>query len=392
MIDHKLIRITTVPQSLRGLLKGQLKFMSENGFDVIGVSSPGDALEDVKKNEGIRVRALQMTRSISIFQDLKSLFNLFIFFKKEKPQIVHSHTPKAGTLSMLAAKLAGVPYRLHTIAGLPLLEAKGKKRLLLDIVEKITYACATHIYPNSVGLKDIILKANYTNPKKLKVLANGSSNGINTAYFDPNLYSSFDRTELRNKLQIASDDFIFIFVGRLVADKGINELIAAFTNFSKTNDNVKLLLVGPYEEVMDPLYPETISQINTNSAIISVGVQADVRPYFAIADSLVFPSYREGFPNVVMQAGAMGLPSIVTNINGCNEIITHLSNGLIIPVKNIEAIENSMSFMLFEKNKYNLMKGNSREFIVGRYNQHMVWKAILNEYEKILNPISNEEL
>ncbi|WP_271424712.1 glycosyltransferase family 4 protein [Aequorivita sinensis] len=388
MIDHKLIRITTVPQSLRGLLRGQLKFMSENGFNVIGVSSPGEALNEVEINEGIRVKAIPMTRTISVLQDLKSLYRLYILFKKEKPQIVHSHTPKAGTLSMIAAKLAGVPYRLHTVAGLPLLEAKGKKRLLLDIVEKITYACATKIYPNSIGLKEIIIDANYTNSEKLKVLANGSSNGINTTYFDPHLFTDIDQMELREKLKIASNDFVFIFVGRLVTDKGINELVSAFKAIKKNHHKkVKLLLVGPLEENLDPLLPKTIEEINNNPDIVSVGYQKDVRPYFSIANSLIFPSYREGFPNVVMQAGAMGLPSIVSDINGCNEIVVNEVNGLIIPVKNELAIKKSMDFMLSNNKKFNLMMENSRRMIVKRYEQKVVWEKILAEYQKIINNV-----
>lgn len=388
MIKPKVIRITTVPQSLRGLLRGQLKFMSENGFNVIGVSSPGEALNEVEINEGIRVKAIPMTRTISVLQDLKSLYRLYILFKKEKPQIVHSHTPKAGTLSMIAAKLAGVPYRLHTVAGLPLLEAKGKKRLLLDIVEKITYACATKIYPNSIGLKEIIIDANYTNSEKLKVLANGSSNGINTTYFDPHLFTDIDQMELREKLKIASNDFVFIFVGRLVTDKGINELVSAFKAIKKNHHKkVKLLLVGPLEENLDPLLPKTIEEINNNPDIVSVGYQKDVRPYFSIANSLIFPSYREGFPNVVMQAGAMGLPSIVSNINGCNEIVVNEVNGLIIPVKNELAINKSMDFMLSNNKKFNLMMENSRRMIVKRYEQKVVWEEILAEYQKIINNV-----
>lgn len=383
MPKPKLVRITTVPQSLRGLLRGQLKFMTENGFDVIGVSSPGEALREVENNEGVRVRAIPMTRTISILKDLKSLFKLYIFLKKEKPQIVHTHTPKAGTIGMLAAKLAGVPHRLHTIAGLPLLEARGKKRKLLDTVEKITYSCATHIYPNSFGLQSIITENKYTKPKKLKVLANGSSNGINTAHFNSNIYSEDSSSALKNTIGIGPKDFVFIFVGRLVADKGVNELITAFSSINQEINNVKLLLVGPFEEKLDPLLPDTLSEINNNTNIKAVGYQVDVRPYFAIADCLVFPSYREGFPNVVMQAGAMGLPSIVTDINGCNEIIKQEENGVIIPVKNAEAILDSMKFMLSEANAFNKMKENSRSMIVARYEQKVVWDALLKEYGNV---------
>ena len=160
MIRHtspKLLRITTVPISLKTLLKGQLRFMTENGFDVLGVSSEGKELDDIKKEEGVSVCVLNMTRTISPFRDLKSFWQMYRLFVKEKPLIVHSHTPKAGIVSMLAAKLAGVPIRLHTVAGLPLMEASGIIRIILNAVEKLTYTFATKVYPNSNGLYNFIL-------------------------------------------------------------------------------------------------------------------------------------------------------------------------------------------------------------------------------------------
>ncbi len=377
----KLFRVTTIPESLKILLKGQHKFMSENGFEVIGVSTPGDALNEVNINENIRVVGVNMTRKITLIKDIFSLYNLYIIIKKEKPIIVHSHTPKAGIIAMLAAKLAGVPHRLHTVAGLPLLEAKGNKRKLLDFVEKITYSCATNIYPNSHGLKEIIIQENFCKTEKLKVLANGSSNGIDTTFFNSMHFSHVEKTDMKNKLEIKEDDFVFIFIGRLVADKGINELIEAFLKIK--DSKVKLLLVGEFENDLDPLLTKTINEIEKNPNIISVGFQSDVRPYFAISNCLVFPSYREGFPNVVMQAGAMGLPSIVSDINGCNEIIEEGVNGTIIPVKNVDALYQAMRKMMGDNNFRNLLQQNARPMIVSRYKQQVVWEAILAEYKKL---------
>lgn len=225
-----------------------------------------------------------------------------IFLKKTRPFIVHSHTPKAGVVGMLAAKLAGVPHRLHTVAGLPLLEASGSKRKVLDIVEKFTYSCATMVYPNSFGLKSIILDNNFCDSNKIKVLANGSSNGIDTSYFNPELYSQEQNSKLKSEIGIQADEFVFIFVGRLVKDKGINEMVAAFEHVQKENTKVKLLLIGDYENDLDPLNSQTVESINNNPSIIAAGFKNDVRPYLAVANVLVFPSYREGFPNVVMQA------------------------------------------------------------------------------------------
>lgn len=412
MVKPKLIRITTVPLSLKVLLKGQLKFMADH-FEVIGLSSSGRDLDEVQKNEGIRVEAIEMTRQITPFQDLVSLWKLYRFLKKEKPQIVHTHTPKAGIIGMLAAKLAGVPHRLHTVAGLPLMEASGPKRKLLDFVEKLTYRAATRVYPNSKGLYDFILENRYTKPSKLKIIANGSSNGIDTQFFNPEAVSETDKKNLKESLGIQSSDFIFVFVGRLVGDKGINELVAAFKELKTKNHDAstlisnpqslvpssqslvpnpkslvpskvpKLLLVGSMESDLDPLEEGTLKAINNNPKIISVGYQQDVRPYFAISDALVFPSYREGFPNVVMQAGAMGLPAIVSDINGCNEIIVEGENGSIIPPKNAEGLYTAMQNIMNDSSYYKHLAANARRMIQSRYEQTVVWQAILEEYRKL---------
>jgi len=378
----KLIRMTTVSMALTTLLNGQLRFMDQY-FDVLAVSSGGGTFEDVAKNEGVKTKAVTMSRKITPFKDLKSLYHLYRLFKKEKPFIVHTHTPKAGTLGMLAAKLAGVPHRFHTIAGLPLLVTTGPKRLLLNTVEKITYASATKIYPNSFAMKDIIIKNKFTNASKLKVIEKGSTNGIDTDHFDPNLIDESYKTELKKKLNIHSDDIVFVFVGRIVKDKGINELVNTFTKLNTEYPHAKLVLVGPFEDHLNPLEPGTYEIIKNHDAISYEGYQKDVRPYFAISDVLAFASYREGFPNVVMQAGAMGLASIVTDINGCNEIIENKKNGLIIPPKDENALFTAMKFMIDHPEERIKMANSARPKIVNNYQQKIVWNALLKEYQNL---------
>jgi glycosyltransferase involved in cell wall biosynthesis len=381
----KIIRITTVPLSLSGLLQGQLRFISKY-FDVLGISSKGknNQLSKLLELEGIPTMAIEMTRRITPLMDLIAVYELYRVFKREKPFIVHSHTPKAGTLGMLAAYLAKVPHRLHTIAGLPLVEATGFKRRLLNTVEKITYSCATKIYPNSFGLKDIILTEGFTTKNKLKVIANGSSNGIDTSIFDPKLFNDSEKNlSLRTSLNIEKDDFVFIFIGRLVTDKGINELIKAFEKLQKTQSQIKLLLVGTFEQKLDPLKQETFTAIKNNSAIIFTGWIDDVRPYLAISNALTFPSYREGFPNVVMQAGSMELPCIVSNINGCNEIIDHEKTGLIIPVKNVTALLNAMETIINLESKAIVMGQLCRAHIIKNFEREVVWNALLSEYNSL---------
>jgi glycosyltransferase involved in cell wall biosynthesis len=276
-----------------------------------------------------------------------------------------------------------VPIRLHTVAGLPLMETTGSKRKILNFVEKLTYALATKVYPNSKGLYDIILKEKFASPSKLKVLGKGSSNGIDTAYFDPSKYSEEFKFKSKQELNIPDANLVFVFIGRLVSEKGINELIRAFSKLHQSNPDCNLLLVGLFEQELDPLKPETLDIIQTHPGIISVGYQQDVRPYLAISDALVFPSYREGFPNVVMQAGAMNLPSIVTDINGCNEIISEGINGLIIPVKDESALYYSM-LSLFKNADLRLsLASKARNEITSNYERKEFWKILLNEYRNL---------
>jgi glycosyltransferase involved in cell wall biosynthesis len=382
MTKKKLIRITTVPLSLDKLLEGQLRFMNEF-YDVTAISSEKEYLQKIGKRENVVTHHLEMTRTITPMHDVIAVIKMYRYFKKEKPFIVHTHTPKAGIVGMMAAKVAGVPHRLHTVAGLPLLEATGLKRKILDFVEKLTYSCATKVYPNSKELLHIIQSNSYCENSKLKVIANGSSNGIDTSYFNSDLIREHQKIELKNQLKINENDFVFIFVGRIVSDKGINELVQAFLKLSQENNSIKLLLVGPFEEELSPLKPETLKIIKSHSSIISVGYQNDVRPYFSISNALVFPSYREGFPNVVMQAGAMNLPSIVSDINGCNEIIENNKNGIIIPVKNSNVLYIAMKEVVHNTMSYQFMKFNSRSLIENRFEQKIVWEALLNEYENL---------
>lgn len=379
----KLFRITTVPISVEKLLGRQLSFMNQY-FEVTAISADREYLERVGAELGIKTHPIEMTRKITPLQDLRSLWEMYRYIKKEKPEIIHTHTPKAGLIGMMAAKLAGVKIRLHTVAGLPLMEASGSKRKVLNAVEKFTYSCATHVYPNSQGLYDFILNEKLGKPNKLKVIGNGSTNGIDTSHFDPALFSSESKQQLRKNLGFSKEDFVFVFVGRLVKDKGINELISAFKTLQSSNAPIlKLLLVGPLEQDLDPLSPEVLSEIETNPNIKSVGFQKDVRPYFAVSDALAFPSYREGFPNVVLQALAMGIPAVVSDINGCNEIITNGQNGLIIPSKDAESLQKAMNDLMNQE-FYQRLKSASRASVM-QYRQELIWELLKENYKSLLN-------
>ena len=378
----KLIRTSTIAMSLDYLLRGQLEFLN-NHYDVLAASGTDAHLENVVLREGIRVVNIPMQRAISPIKDLVTLWKLYRLFCNEKPKIVHSITPKAGLLSMTAAYFARVPIRIHTFTGLIFPSKTGIFQSLLILMDKFLCYFATNIYPEGEGVKKDLISYRITN-KPLKIIANGNVNGIDTNYFDSGLFNNEKKILLRNNLGINANDFVFIFVGRLVGDKGINELVAAFKKLQNTSSlsfQLTLILVGPLELILDPLKPKTLEEINNNKNIISVGFKSDVRPYFSISNVLVFPSYREGFPNVVLQAGAMGLPCIVTDINGCNEIIEEGKNGWIIPVKDENAILNSMRNCILDRNKTTIKKSNIRNIIKKKYQQQLVWNAILTEYK-----------
>jgi glycosyltransferase involved in cell wall biosynthesis len=376
---NKVIRVSTVPVSLYLLLEGQLKFLSQE-FEVIGVSSPGEYLDKTAEREGIKVYPLEIRRAISPLNDLISLYKLYKFFKKEKPFIVHSITPKAGLLSMIAARLSGTPHRLHTFTGLIFPSKTGFMKQILIYMDKLLCKCATNIYPEGKGVRQDLINYNITS-KPLNIIANGNVNGVDTMFFSDGHLNHQDITSLKNQYNILKDDFVYVFVGRLVRDKGIHELVSAFINLGKAN--AKLILVGNFEPELDPLNENILREIENNSNIISVGFQSDIRPFLQMSDMFVFPSYREGFPNVVLQACAMKLPCIVTDISGSNEIIENGVNGLIINPGSSVELEQKMEQAFSGKFDLKLMGEKAREKVINSYTRNLVWEELLRAYKNL---------
>lgn len=383
MKSVKIIRTSTVPGSLNTFCRGLLRELREKeGYEVVAVSSPGEQLDEIAAREGVRTHAVPMERHISPLKDLKSLFGLIRVFRREKPAMVHSMTPKAGLLSMIAAWICRVPIRLHTFTGLVFPTATGLTQKILILTDCITCACATHIVPEGEGVKNDLIKYRITK-KPLKVLGHGNLRGIDLDLYNPALPEVQSEAEKLRSHGI----FTFIFVGRLVRDKGINELVRAFSQLNAQYPHTRLLLVGPYEEDLDPLRPETVAAIDNNKAIMAIGSQKDVRPWLATSDAFVFPSYREGFPNVVIEAGAMGLPSIVTDINGSREIIIDGDNGIIIPPRQTETLRQAMEIFLTDKDMAQKLSRNARPLIASRYEQSYVRRCLKEYYREILNNI-----
>ena len=406
----KLIRVTTADISLNSLLKGQLKFLNQY-FEVVGVAKDTGVLQKVREREGIRVVDAPLERPISLVKDIKGLWFLYRLFRKEKPWCVHANTPKGSLLAMMAAWFARVPHRIYTVTGLRYQGAHGKFRFILKTMERLSCLFASNVIPEGQGVLQC-LKYDKIPNKPLQVLHHGNINGKDTTFFScantiktatpsisgekitiNGLSISEARSLIRNKLKYTKEDFIFIFIGRLVNDKGLRELADAMKMIEDGKMSIKLLLIGELDGEDDALKKEKLDYLMHSKNITYLGVQADIRPYLLISDVLVFPSYREGFPNVPIEAGALGLPAIVTNINGSNEIIKEGVNGKIIQApldKNgnlVNDITNelytTMLWFYHHPEECKRMGENAITLVREHYEQKDVWKALLEMYNSL---------
>ncbi len=381
---RKILRVVTVPVSFRLLLTGQLEFIQSQGFEVHAVSADGPELAHYR-NEGISVFTIPFTRTFTPFRDLFCLFKLVLYLLRVKPDIVHSHTPKAGLLAMMAAFVCRVPVRMHTVAGLPLMEAKGVRKKILFMAEWITYFFAHRVYPNSRGLYQYVNGHFSLFRFKLRMLGNGSSNGIDVSYFTSSPELEQQACSLRNQLGISSDQVIFGFIGRLVRDKGISELLSAFRYLSSKYENVILLLVGDLEQIREPLPVEDVECIRNHEKIIFTGFQEDVRPWLLTMDVFVFPSYREGFPNALVQAACMERACVASSIIGCEEIIDHGRTGMLVPAKDASALSQAMEYFYLNPGIRKTHGAKARQDVVTRYSRQLLWDSLLKEYRSFLN-------
>lgn len=349
------------------------------GHDIVAVSSPGSDLSELSQREGVRTVAVAMKRRMAPLSDLKSLWRLYRLFRSERPQIVHSITPKAGLLSMMAGRLAGVPVRVHQFTGLVFPTQKGFKRQLLRCTDALTCRCATHVLAEGQGVKNDLL-GNRVTQKPVTILANGSLNGVDTDYYRSGIVDV-----LRKAVRLKNPGVLtFLFVGRMVGDKGVNELVEAFTRVNAINHDTRLVLAGEKEEALDPLKAETWNVIASHPAIEYVGFLTDVRPWMEAADVLVLPSYREGFPNVVLEAAAMGKPAIVTDINGANEIVVDGSTGWVVQPQSATALEQAMLQALQRRTELPVMGGKARERVEKLYATPVVRAALKRFYATLV--------
>ena len=393
----KIIRAVTVPQSLSLCREVMIK-MRAMGYEMVAVTSPGEELNKLRNEDGFHCVEVPMGRHISLIKDVKSLVKMIGVFCKEKPQVVHSMTPKAGMICMLAAWLTRVPVRIHTFTGLVWPTTTSLKRKILMATDWLTCACATHIIPEGQGVLNDLKNGGITK-KPMKVLGYGNVRGVDMEVFNP---ERFERRKLKDERDKV---FTFIFVGRIVGDKGINELVTAFTKLHNKYNKTKLVLVGRYEYDLDPVSEVTCHRIDANTAIDACGPKYgdDLLQMYVDADCFVMPSYREGFPNTVLEAGAMGLPSIVTDINWSREIIAEklelrveslefkegakmrvCKNGIVVPSKNADVLYDAMERMLTDDSMRKVMKQNARPIINSQFEKNFVQKCQMEFYREII--------
>ena len=286
----------------------------------------------------------------------------------------------------MAAKIAGVKIRIHTVAGLPMMVEKGFKFTLLKNVERVTYNCATQVWPNSFSLLKYIGKEKICVAKKLKVISKGSSNGIDLKRFDKNNFDPSILQNVKDSIHYNYHHFYLLTIGRLVKDKGIVELIEAFTNFQKKDNsgNVKLVLVGKFEENLDPLPEDTLSEIISNKDIIHIEWTPYVEYYISIANLFIFPSHREGFPNVLLQSGALKLSVLCSEIAGNVDIIENNVTGLLFPANDVTAITENIEFAIGQQSKMEIMSQALYNNVITFYKKENICDAIYKEYKKLL--------
>lgn len=371
----KLFFVTTIAGSLN-FFKGQYQLLLSD-FDITAIASDKKRLKEVGEENHIKIHHIPMEREISIFKDIYCLICFIFYFKRQRPYIVHGNTPKGSLLSMIAAWITRVPVRIYMCHGLRYQGCYGLKRKLLMFMERISCSCATEIICVSHGIKEVLIEDRITNKEPI-VIWNGSVQGIDMGKFNPDNIT--DKQGVKGKYGIEDDDFVLTFVGRIVKDKGINELVEAFEYLSLKYSDIKLLLIGWNEDKGNPVSDKTKEIIDNNKNILVTGPQSNIVPFLSITDLFVFPSYREGFGLSLMEAGAMNVPSVASNIPGCKEVIIDGLTGLLIKPRSTSAIIESIEKLYNGRELLDYLKSNCRKSIIERYEQNQLWQHYREYY------------
>lgn len=374
--------ITTTIASTLFFFKGQCKLWKEY-FDVCAVSSNKDKLLLFAKEENVSYKYMDMHRNISAVNDILCLFRFILLFIVERPYVVHGNTPKASMLSMVAAWITHRPVRIYMCHGLRYQTTNGSLRHILMFMEKLSCKCATNVICVSEGVKKQLIEDHLCQASKAKVIRYGTAGGIDINYFSRD--SIKNEINIRKTFNISDTSFVFCFVGRIVKDKGINELVKAFDKLSKEKKNIYLLLIGAEEKKLDPISKQSRMIIESNDRILALGKQKDVRPFLAASNAFVLPSYREGVGMVILEANALGVPAIASDIIGCRDVIGPGINGELVKPKDDDSLYKKMKQWEENQEIVEEMARNCREYVCSRYSSNDVASAYYKEYKRLCN-------
>jgi glycosyltransferase involved in cell wall biosynthesis len=382
-----LVHITTVPDSL-AFLYGQVGYLKAKGLDVQAISSPGELLTRFAAHEEIAVHAVEMPRRITPLRDLVAVTRLWRRLRRIRPQIVHAHTPKGGLLGMIAAWLARVPVRIYHLHGLPLTTATGVKRHLLRWSDKVSCRLAHQVLCVSHSLQEEAMAARLCPPHKIKVLLAGSINGVDAARaFNRKRMRPDERDAVRTRYGIPRDALVAGFVGRVVRDKGLAELVEAWKSLRDKFPALHLLIVGPFEP-QDPIPEDAEKVLRCDPCVHLAGYVSDTPPLYAAMDLVVLPTYREGFGLVAIEAAAMELPVVATRIPGCTDAVQDGVTGTLVPVRDGPALAEACRRYLRDPELRRQHGVAGRRRVLRDFRPEALWKATFQEYVRLLRSCS----
>lgn len=376
----KIAIIATAPEAVVAFLSRQITFLSGQGFEVYTITSPGiQQLPGHIELDSV-IHEVAMARTINPFSDLVALHQLWRLLRRLRPEIVHTRTPKAGLLGMIAAWLARVPIRIYTVDGLPILTARFWVRPILAITDRLACALATKVLCVSRSVRRFIIAAGFCRPAKARVLGDGSLQGIDTDKFSPNAHGSIDRASIRTKYGIPQDALLIGYVGRLIPDKGIAELAVAWNILRVQFPQARLLLCG-YVEDVHPIAPLLIEKLRSDPRVhFTVGRVANMPPIYAALDVCVLPTYREGLSTVALESGAMQIPIVATRVPGCVDAVRHGVTGLLVESRNPEALVQALQRLLRSRELRQRMGIAARQFVSKRFSEVRISQMLLEEY------------
>jgi len=376
------VHICTVPTVFKQF-RGQLHYIQNNGYDVHCISSPGQDLIDIGSQEGVQIHPVKMTRTISPIVDLVSVFKIVILLLKIKPSIVHSYTPKGGFLGMLSAFVSLTPVRIYHNLGLRFVLLSGWREKLLIYIEKLSCYMAHKVYCDSKSVREIIVSMSLCPEKKIVVPVNGSVNGVDAEQrFNP-LIIPKERSVVRDKYQIPRDAILIGFVGRITIDKGIIELIKAWIVLRREFENLHLFLIGPVEDI--GVIPGVELDVFLNDVRIhKTGDITDPVNYYAALDIFASPTRREGFGTTFLEAAAMELPVVATNITGCIDCVIPGETGMLIEVQDEIMLANALREYIINTNLRKQHGSNARKRVIRDFRQEALWEYMVNEYKTLL--------